>query len=108
MPASAYNCHYVHATGTLQIVLLPGFRQEYWDELMHYVENTDRSGNYRWDLDLRRIEVINSMMLGLIVGLRARLDARGGNLRVLIAPNSKVEQLLQLTRLDQIVETVKA
>lgn len=53
-------------------------------------------------IDLDGITVLDDAALGIILGVAARLDARGGRL-CLIVTNTKIREHIHATRLDEIV-----
>ncbi len=66
------------------------------------VEKEFAAGRYRLVLDLDGLQFVDSAGLGQIVALRRSAVDAGGGL-VLAGPRGKVRDILQLTRLDQLI-----
>lgn len=66
------------------------------------VQKEFAAGRYRVVLDLDGLQFVDSAGLGQIVALR-RTAAEAGGALVLAGPRGKVRDILQLTRLDQLI-----
>lgn len=102
MPAfsSSFNAD----SKTTEVTLLTDLSQKEWNELMEFYQQKIAGGSLHWDLDLRQLDFITSMSLGMIVGLNTSLSTRGGSLRLVMSRGSKVAHLIHLTKLDRIVD----
>jgi anti-anti-sigma factor len=67
------------------------------------VEMADREDLREIVLDLCHVERLSSAVLARIVWLRRRMNARGTTLR-LVNVGPRVQQILQVTKLDQILD----
>jgi anti-sigma B factor antagonist len=63
-------------------------------------------GQHNIEVDLSETTFLDSSGLGALVALHKTAQGRGGVLR-LIHPQPPVQQLLELTRLDQIFEVIR-
>jgi anti-sigma B factor antagonist len=59
------------------------------------------------DVDLSRTTFLDSSGLGALIGLHKTMCARQGHVRI-VNPTPTVQQILELTRLHQVLEIVKA
>ena len=59
------------------------------------------------DVDLSRATFLDSSGLGALIGLHKTMCARQGRVRI-VNPTPTVQQILELTRLHQVLEIVKA
>jgi anti-anti-sigma factor len=87
----------------MQVVLHAGFSDDHWAALERFYREKLDEGQRHWELDLRRLTYINSMMLGLFVSMNTDVITTGGDLRLVVAQNSMINQLLTLSKLRQIV-----
>jgi anti-sigma B factor antagonist len=87
----------VAVTGEVELATAPRLRQQVVSlvgaEAVHVV------------LDLSRVDFIDSVGLGVVVGALKRTRAGGGDLRV-VAPQARVRSLFAVTRLDEIIEVL--
>ena len=74
------------------------------DELREMLEQAAAKSN-EVDIDLSRVEYADSTALGLIIGLRNSLRAKGGRVR-LLRPTPRLRKLLNYAGLDQAFEIV--
>ncbi len=84
----------VEVTGELELATAPRLRQQ--------VVSLVGADCLRVVLDLTRVDFIDSVGLGVVVGALKRTRTRGGDLRV-VAPEQRVRSLFTLTRLDEII-----
>jgi anti-sigma B factor antagonist len=87
----------VEVTGELELATAPRLRQQ--------VVSLVGANCVRVVLDLTRVDFIDSVGLGVVVGALKRTRGRGGDLRV-VAPQERVRSLFAVTRLDEIIEVV--
>ena len=100
----AFTSNFNNDSKTTEIVLQSDLSQKEWNDLMEFYQQKILGGNLHWDLDLRLLDFITSMSLGMIVGLNTSLSTRGGSLRLVMSKGSKVAHLIHLTKLDRIVD----
>ena len=62
------------------------------------------AGFSRFVLDLREAGLLDSLALGELVGCLKRARERGGDVRLVVAPEGIVHGMLQLTRLDHVFQ----
>jgi anti-anti-sigma regulatory factor len=91
---------------TVQVVLQPSFCDANWDALELFVKSQMGKGLIYFDLDLRRLTFLNSMMLGLIVGLNGMLGAEGGHARLIVDEDSMINQLLTISKLRRVLTVI--
>ena len=94
------------ATGSpegLKIILHSGFNVENWPELKDFYRAKIADGIHDIDLDLREIQFFCSMMLGYIIEMNITLARNRGSLRLIVAENSKLRELLFTAKIDRIV-----
>jgi anti-anti-sigma factor len=71
------------------------------------LKRLDTDPNTRWLLDLSEVKYVGSILLGLLVNIRDRVNRRGGRLVVAAVPNDlmKVIVVTSMQRLFQIYPT---
>ena len=72
-----------------------------------WVREALSDGEKNLDIDLSQMTFLDSCGLGALVALHKLVRNRSGTLR-LLHPQPPVQQLLELTRMDQLFEVVKA
>jgi len=87
----------VAVTGELELATAPRLRQQ--------VVSLVGADAVKLVLDLTRVDFIDSVGLGVVVGALKRVRAGGGDLRV-VAPQARVRALFAVTRLDEIIDVV--
>src|ERR1035437_3398660 len=66
---ASFESQFFETTGAMQVVLSPAFSNENWPELQaFYNAQSQNAAIHAWDLDMRRLAFINSMLLGMLVG----------------------------------------
>ena len=86
-----------------QLSLLPEFRTEDWDDVCATIDDKISRGYLTWDVDLRQLTLINSIILGYLVELNGRLIGARGSLRLILEKDSKLLQLIALSKIHLIV-----
>jgi anti-anti-sigma factor len=89
-----------------QILFRPRFSDENWAEFEEYFRPELGRGILSWELDLRQMTFVNSMLLGLLLNMHSEVSAAGGRVCLVVETKSMINQLLTLSKLRQIV-TVK-
>lgn len=79
-----------------------------WGELQQSLVEFLEIGMTDWVLDLRKLEEVFSVDLGMYVAANAAVESRGGKLHIQVDEDSKVHKLLVLTKLDQILKILPA
>jgi anti-anti-sigma regulatory factor len=88
----------------MQIVLAPEFTAENWPEVdAFYQQNADRDSIHFWDMDMRQVPHINSMLLGMLVAFNAVIENRGGKFRLLLAKGSKTAEVIRFAKIHRII-----
>lgn len=87
----------------VQVVLAPNFSDQHWAEFEEFFEEHIAKGFIFWDLDLRQMTYMNSLLMGLLVGLNAQLRTHRGNLRLVVREKSAVDQVLTISKLRRIM-----
>jgi anti-sigma B factor antagonist len=59
-------------------------------------------------LDFARVEYISSQMIGIVMGLHKKLNALPHSKLILCSINSKLMELLKITRLDRVLTVKKS
>jgi anti-anti-sigma regulatory factor len=91
---------------TVQVVFQPGFCDANWDAFALFAKSQMEKGLIYFDLDLRRLTFLNSMMLGLIVGFNGMLGAMGGQARLIVEEKSMINQLLTISKLRRVLTVI--
>jgi anti-anti-sigma factor len=99
-----FESQYSPETQTMQITLKTEPGIEGWAELTNFFQEKIRGGIVHWFLDLRKLESISSISLGMIVGFNTNLISRQGRLRLLLQQKSRIANLIHLSKLDRIVD----
>ena len=81
-------------SGPMDVATVPQLR----DLMVRLIDE----GHHRFVLDLSGVDFIDSMGLGVIVGVVHRLRPHDGSVAV-AAPSEQVRQVLQITQLDRVV-----
>ena len=103
-PELMYASQLFESTGVMQIVLRAGFTHENWPELQEFCQtNLSNDAIHFWDLDLRQVPYINSMLLGLLVGFNAVILNRGAEFRLLVAKGSKTAEIIYFSKINRII-----
>lgn len=102
----SFTTSYNNDSKTTEVTLSNDLSQKEWNDLLEHYQQKIAGGFLHWDLDLRNLDFITSMSLGMIVGLNTSLSSRGGSLRLVMTKGSKVGHLIHLTKLDRIVDVV--
>jgi anti-anti-sigma factor len=100
---STFNADFFERSNHMRVELNIGFTHENWPAFEAFYRGKIEGGVLDWDLDLRSLEFINSLFLGLIIGFNTILKTRNGSLRLLVQPNSKIADLLYLSKLHRII-----
>ena len=87
---------------TCVVSLNPNFQVDDWKVFEQFYTSRVKEVS-QWDLDLRRLTFMNSMLMGLIVGLNAVVNNNQGQLRLVVARNSKIGELLHQAKVDRIL-----
>lgn len=87
-----------------RILIMDGFRMFHWEEMDREFRAKLAEGNLNWDLDVRQLAFVNSMLLGLFVEMNGLITLAGGSMRLVVLRNSQLTQLLQLSRLNRLIK----
>ncbi|MCE5230711.1 hypothetical protein LLG95_14120 [bacterium] len=87
-----------------RIKLPTGFSSRHWVLLEHYYREKIDEGCLNWELDLTQLELIRSPMLGLVIGFNTILETRNGKLRVIVRKHSPVAQVLNISKVNLILD----
>lgn len=90
----------------MRVTLEKQFNNEQFELLIKFYQERLAGGVINWDLDMRQLEMINSMMLGMLVAFNASVSSRGGRLRMILKKASKVAELIIITKLDRIINVI--
>ncbi|MCL5270333.1 MAG: STAS domain-containing protein [bacterium] len=99
----SFECQVNESVGFMQVLLKADFTADKWDEFERHYGPLIAKGVVNWDLNLTEMQWINSVFLGLLVGLNTMLSTRGGRLRVLVPRKSKIADILFLAKLNRIL-----
>jgi hypothetical protein len=88
----------------LRIKFSPAVKVEDWDALEPYYRSQIAEGIVQWEADLTELAMVNSRMIGLLIGLNTILALRGGGLKLLAARRGLVARTLIQSRVHQIME----
>ena len=102
----AYTIYYNGESKTTQVHLVTEPSHQEWSEIMDSYQQKTSVGWVHWDLDMRKLDFIGSHSLGMVVSLNTCLTTRGGSLRLVMTKDSKIANLIQLTKLDRIINVV--
>lgn len=98
-----FAAQYIESTGQTIVVIKAAIMQDDWDVLTALVRTRMDAGAIAWDMDLRQVPLLTSLMLGSIVGINMLLQTRKGNLRLLVEKESRVAKLLYMSKLNRII-----
>lgn len=91
---------------TMNIELKTGFTSDNFESLVQFFQDRVGKGVVNWDVSMEKLEIINSIGLGVLVAFNAAVASRGGSLRLILKKDSKLASLLHLTKLDRIISCV--
>lgn len=103
MPDSFEYKEYSIPRSFIRVTLLPTFEWSLWEDLEQFYYSRIEQGIIHWELDLRQIHHINSMLIGLMVGFNTILTSRKGSLRLLVSKGSPTFQVLFLSKIPRII-----
>jgi ABC-type transporter Mla MlaB component len=89
--------------GKVLMSLEPNFTVEDWDGVEAQSRGHLAEGRVHWRVDLCQLKQCDSRLMGLLIGLNAILDTRGGTLELLTRHDSLVAQALKHARLERIM-----
>lgn len=91
------------STSRVQVYLRPDFQIEDWTEIEQISHQQLNNGCIHWSVFLTELHLLTSRLLGLLIGLNAILDIRGGSLELVTRTGAAVERVLQQANLARIV-----
>jgi anti-anti-sigma factor len=74
-----------------------------WEAFDQYLSTETHNELTDWQLDLREIEILDSLSLGNLIATNARLARGGGRVNLLVKTNSAVERLLHAAKLERLM-----
>lgn len=86
-----------------RITLPAGFDATIWGQLERYYREKIGEGHLKWELDLTQLQFFSSTMLGLAIGFNTIVATRNGSLRLIVAKNSSLAQLMKISKVDRIL-----
>lgn len=86
-----------------RVKLPPGFDANNWGQLERYYREKIGEGHLKWELDLTQLLFFSSSMLGLAIGFNTIVATRNGSLRLIVAKNSALAQLMKISKVDRIL-----
>ena len=87
----------------MHVVLPSGFDHLMWGEFEPFYREQIRQNVIHWRLDLSATVTLESVVLGLIVGLNAVLESRGGSLTLVVRKKTPTADLIDSSRVNKIV-----
>ncbi len=98
-----YKVQTINSARIGQLCLLPEFHPDHWDDVSPIIDEKIGHGFLTWDIDLRKLTLINSIMLGYFVELNGKLMSTRGSLRLILKRDSKLLQLIALSKIHLII-----
>lgn len=98
-----FHANLIKKDRLVQISLHSDFQGDHWPELQTYYSGKIQEGYLHWDLDLRELNFINSMMLGHLVSFNKALVGQGGQLRLVLKRDNPITQLIHYARINRII-----
>lgn len=108
IPEETFKIRYFESTKQLVIEFQDSFTFDNWDYLTALTKPWIEKEIVNWDLDLRRLQLINSLGLGAIIGLNMVLNGRKGRLRLVVEKGSRIASLFYLSKIHRIVTILEA
>lgn len=106
IPGAKFTANAIFKDKCVHVAFSPAFLDTDWPEFDRYYKSQFEKGFLFWDIDLRNLAFMNSQLLGLFVGLNSELTHCSGQLRLLVAENSMIDQLLTISKLRRIMTIV--
>lgn len=103
IPAGAFATQYYDKTNYMTVELLPDFTLRHWTRFENFYRQKVDEGVVNWDLDLRQLLAINSLLLGLLIGLNTDLRKNNGCLRLRVDGQSEVAGQIYESRVNRII-----
>ena len=88
---------------TIEVILQSHFGVDHWQQLENYYREQIGKGKVNWDLDLRNLGFLSSLLIGLIIGLNTILISRQGMLRLIIPKGSHLAEIFRIARLNRVL-----
>lgn len=98
-----FTIQHIETHQLARVQFQPGFNQENWSAFDPAFRKMQDDGCVNWDIDLRQVASINSMFMGLLVGFNTIVQAKGGNARFLVDKKTQTAQILNLSRLNRVL-----
>lgn len=109
MPECFYEGSFESTRQEARVRLLEGFSEEHWPTLEHQQQAWLDQGLRNYVLDLTCIQHLTSRVIGLFIGLNARMSLRGGRVRLIMLEGSRLAGTIHMMRLHKLmdVETLR-
>ena len=75
------------------------------NEMKEYIDHEIESDNIYICIDLKKVNIINSSGLGILISILKKVKSKGGNLKLLNA-NEKLLNIFKITKLNLVFELV--
>lgn len=104
-----YEGSYEPSRQEARVRLLEGFSEEHWPALERQQQAWFDQGLRNYVLDLTSIQHLTSRVIGLFIGLNARMSLRGGRVRLVVLEGSRLAGTVNMMRLHRLmdVETLR-
>lgn len=101
--SDSFICKRFKSQGGYQIILDADFKLDDWQALFNWFHSICKECYLNLDLDLRRLQWINSMWLGCLIEFNKEVLMAKGSLRVIVDNGSHLHQILIQSQLNHIL-----
>ena len=92
----------------LHVTFEAHLQQADWEELQQEIMEKIAQGFIEWDFDIQAIEYLNSAILGTLVAINGIVLNHSGHLNIILDPHSQVAKVIEMTRLDRVLNILEA
>ena len=92
-----------NGVGRMTVELGTNFTHEDWDPFSSFVRNQINAGIVHWFLDLRKLQLLNSLLIGAIIGMNMVVQSNRGSLHLIVTRDSRISQLINMSKINRII-----
>lgn len=104
VPDLYFEGNYEPTRQDVRVRLLEGFTEDHWPALERQQQAWFDQGLRHYLLDLTCIQQLTSRVIGLFIGLNARMTLRGGRVRLVVLEGSRLAGTIHMMRLHKLMD----
>lgn len=101
---TVYQQSFDPGDGVMRLRLLRAFNETHWDQIFTDYRKAIEGGRIRWEIDLRELELVTSMFIGMLIALSTSVRANAGELSIIVRESSPVANQLRFARVDRVLD----